>query len=67
MYNTLKSAYIYFKPGALAAASMHLVSKIDPVVDCQCACLCVSAPEVIITQLVKQVLQLLYGNSSHYR
>ena len=41
---------------------------------CLCVCVCVSAPEAINSwwhdmdpkQLVKQVLQLLYGNCSRY-
>ena len=43
-----------------------------------CACVCVRPPRLLITsgmmwhdmdpiRLVKQVLQLLYGNCSHYR
>ena len=44
---------------------------------CVCVCVCVSAPTLLITSglmwhdmdlicLVKQFLQLLYGNCSHY-
>ena len=73
--------YLIFKPGARRpVAGARLVFKTDPVRIvgvCVCVCVC-ERPRRLITSgvrwhdidlisLVKQVLQLLYGNCSRYR